>query len=73
MTKSQMSKTDASRIQSSQARSGGNMTSGGFAARAQSSGDRNQNAWAGQQNVGSGTGGQSGNNGGSTGSGGAKN
>ncbi|KAI0005247.1 hypothetical protein F4779DRAFT_52334 [Xylariaceae sp. FL0662B] len=74
MPESKMSKSDASRIQSSQAKSGGDMTSGGFAARAQSAGDRNQNASAsaGQQNVGSGTGGQSGNNGGPTSSGGAK-
>uniref|UniRef100_A0A093UMD5 Uncharacterized protein n=1 Tax=Talaromyces marneffei PM1 TaxID=1077442 RepID=A0A093UMD5_TALMA len=35
----EMTKSDASRIQSSQARSGGDMSSKGFAARAQSAGD----------------------------------
>ncbi|PVH90355.1 hypothetical protein DM02DRAFT_678662 [Periconia macrospinosa] len=44
-----MTKSDASRIQSSQARSGGDMSSSGFAARAQSSRDRNANAGIGQQ------------------------
>ncbi|RAH86021.1 hypothetical protein BO86DRAFT_406448 [Aspergillus japonicus CBS 114.51] len=35
-----MSKSDSSRIQSSQAKGGGDMSSGGFAARAQAAGDR---------------------------------
>ncbi|PLB47561.1 hypothetical protein P170DRAFT_437393 [Aspergillus steynii IBT 23096] len=35
-----MTQSDASRIQSSQAKGGGDMSSGGFAARAQSAGDR---------------------------------
>ncbi|KAH7406392.1 hypothetical protein DE146DRAFT_786240 [Phaeosphaeria sp. MPI-PUGE-AT-0046c] len=38
-----MTQSDASRIQSSQARGGGDMTSSGFASRAQSAGDRNAN------------------------------
>ncbi|KAI1121093.1 hypothetical protein F5Y10DRAFT_272438 [Nemania abortiva] len=38
-----MTPADASRIQSGQARSGGDMSSGGFAARAQSAGARNEN------------------------------
>ncbi|KAF2179286.1 hypothetical protein K469DRAFT_596921 [Zopfia rhizophila CBS 207.26] len=47
-----MTKSDASRIQSSQAR-GGEMSSSGFAARAQSAGERNANAGIGrQQNTG---------------------
>ncbi|KAH7312711.1 hypothetical protein B0I35DRAFT_437571 [Stachybotrys elegans] len=41
---SSMTSQDASRIQSSQAKSGGDMSSGGFAARAQSAGARNENA-----------------------------
>ncbi|KAL2262312.1 hypothetical protein VTK26DRAFT_1772 [Humicola hyalothermophila] len=45
MGKNSMTKSDSSRIQSSQARSGGNMSSSGFAARAQSAGDR----WAASQ------------------------
>ncbi|KAI1112317.1 hypothetical protein F5Y14DRAFT_273884 [Nemania sp. NC0429] len=38
-----MTPSDASRIQSGQARSGGDMSSGGFAARAQAGGARNEN------------------------------
>ncbi|KAF3031335.1 hypothetical protein E8E11_005031 [Didymella keratinophila] len=38
---SSMTTSDASRIQSSQALGGKDMSSGGFAARAQSAGDRN--------------------------------
>ncbi|USP79665.1 hypothetical protein yc1106_06939 [Curvularia clavata] len=38
-----MTQSDASRIQSSQALGGKDMSSGGFAARAQSAGDRNAN------------------------------
>ncbi|KAL8828947.1 MAG: hypothetical protein Q9191_002295 [Dirinaria sp. TL-2023a] len=38
-----MTKEDASRIQSTQAKSGGDTSKGGFAARAQSAGDRNTN------------------------------
>ncbi|KAE9569955.1 hypothetical protein CGMCC3_g13996 [Colletotrichum fructicola] len=51
----QMSKSDASRIQATQAQGGKDMSSGGFAARAQGAGDRNANA--GQQGQG-GQGGQ---------------
>ncbi|KAJ4993145.1 hypothetical protein SVAN01_01497 [Stagonosporopsis vannaccii] len=40
---STMTSSDASRIQSTQARGGKDMSSGGFAARAQSAGDRNAN------------------------------
>ncbi|KAL2188976.1 hypothetical protein L209DRAFT_752135 [Thermothelomyces heterothallicus CBS 203.75] len=40
MPRHDMTKSDSSRIQSSQAKSGGDMSSGGFAARAQSAGDR---------------------------------
>ncbi|KAK2058369.1 hypothetical protein LY76DRAFT_646238 [Colletotrichum caudatum] len=39
-----MTKDDASRIQSTQAQGGKDMSSGGFAARAQGAGDRNANA-----------------------------
>ncbi|EFQ35195.1 uncharacterized protein GLRG_10339 [Colletotrichum graminicola M1.001] len=39
-----MTKEDAARIQSAQAQGGKDMSSGGFAARAQSAGDRNANA-----------------------------
>ncbi|GAM88642.1 hypothetical protein ANO11243_066760 [Dothideomycetidae sp. 11243] len=39
----QMSQSDASRVQSTQAKSGGDMSSSGFAARAQGAGDRNAN------------------------------
>ncbi|KAJ6120159.1 hypothetical protein N7523_004439 [Penicillium sp. IBT 18751x] len=39
-----MSKSDSGRVQSSQAKGGGNMSSGGFASRAQAAGDRNQAA-----------------------------
>ncbi|KAI4605945.1 hypothetical protein J4E83_010371 [Alternaria metachromatica] len=46
-----MTQGDASRIQSGQAKSGGDMSSGGFAARAQGAGDRNANA-GGQQSGG---------------------
>ncbi|KAI4913068.1 uncharacterized protein J4E92_009940 [Alternaria infectoria] len=46
-----MSQSDASRIQSANAKSGGDMSSGGFAARAQGAGDRNANA-GGQQSGG---------------------
>ncbi|CCE30402.1 uncharacterized protein CPUR_04250 [Claviceps purpurea 20.1] len=42
--KQTMAKEDASRIQSSQAKSGANMTPGDFTARVQSAGDRNENA-----------------------------
>ncbi|KAK4697869.1 hypothetical protein P7C71_g268, partial [Lecanoromycetidae sp. Uapishka_2] len=41
---SQMSKSDASRIQSSQATGGKDTGAGSFAARAQSAGDKNTNA-----------------------------
>lgn len=40
----QMTKEDASRIQSGTAKNGGDMSSGGWAAKAQSLGDRNDNA-----------------------------
>ncbi|KAG6063588.1 hypothetical protein E4U32_001058 [Claviceps aff. humidiphila group G2b] len=42
--KQEMTTEDASRIQSSQAKSGGDMSSGGFAARAQSGAAANANA-----------------------------
>ncbi|KAJ4394845.1 hypothetical protein N0V93_004065 [Gnomoniopsis smithogilvyi] len=58
-SKTQMSQADASRIQSSNAKSGGDMSSGGFAARAQSAAAHNANA-GGQQ---AGSGGQQGNSG----------
>ncbi|EAA29480.1 hypothetical protein GE21DRAFT_5193 [Neurospora crassa] len=67
MPKSEMTKSDSSRIQSSQAKGGGDMSSGGFAARAQSAGDR----WSSSQTSG-GSGfssGTSGSNQSSTGSG----
>ncbi|KAF5122007.1 uncharacterized protein E5D57_012480 [Metarhizium anisopliae] len=38
-----MSKSDSSRIQSSQAKNGGDMSASGFAARAQSAGDQHAN------------------------------
>ncbi|OJD31645.1 uncharacterized protein BKCO1_4600074 [Diplodia corticola] len=41
---SSMTKSDASRVQSTQATGGGNMSSTGFAARAQAAGDKNANA-----------------------------
>ncbi|KAL1874304.1 hypothetical protein Daus18300_003668 [Diaporthe australafricana] len=50
--KQPMSSSDASRIQSTQARSGGDMSSGGFAARAQSGAANNTNS-GGRQNQGS--------------------
>ncbi|KAJ9495747.1 hypothetical protein H2202_008790 [Exophiala xenobiotica] len=40
----QMTKSDAARIQCSQAKSGGDMSSSGFPARAQGAADRNANA-----------------------------
>ncbi|GKZ79988.1 hypothetical protein AnigIFM56816_004197 [Aspergillus niger] len=43
MPSNQTTKSDASRIQSSQARGGKDMSSGGFAARAQAAADRNAN------------------------------
>ncbi|KAJ9604280.1 hypothetical protein H2200_011114 [Cladophialophora chaetospira] len=45
----EMTKRDASRIQSSQAKGGRDMSSKSFAARAQSAGDRNANANAGKE------------------------
>ncbi|RYO90154.1 hypothetical protein DL764_008483 [Monosporascus ibericus] len=42
-----MTQSDASRIQSSQAKSGGDMSGDGFSSRAQSAGDRNANQQAG--------------------------
>ncbi|CAG8960635.1 hypothetical protein HYFRA_00013513 [Hymenoscyphus fraxineus] len=61
----QMTKEDSSRIQSTQAKGGNDMTSTGFAARAQGAADRNTNAAAtggnnaqsGGKNSGAGTGG----------------
>ncbi|KAF5121111.1 hypothetical protein E5D57_013447 [Metarhizium anisopliae] len=57
MPGNQMTKSDSSRIQSSQspeqAKGGNDMSSGGFAARAQSAGDRHDN----NQHPGSGNGG----------------
>ncbi|KAJ9624439.1 hypothetical protein H2203_005174 [Taxawa tesnikishii (nom. ined.)] len=46
-TESPMTQTDAARIQSAQARGGGDMSSKGFAARAQAAGDRNASTQAG--------------------------
>ncbi|KAI2628295.1 hypothetical protein GGS21DRAFT_492616 [Xylaria nigripes] len=46
MPQHQMTQSDASHIQSTQAKSGGDMSSGGFASRAQGAGDRNANAAA---------------------------
>ncbi|KAK1253032.1 hypothetical protein MKX08_004219 [Trichoderma sp. CBMAI-0020] len=56
----EMSKSDSSRIQSTQAQGGKDMSSGGFAARAQSAADRSQNAAAsmGSGNTGTGQGAQ---------------
>ncbi|OHE90543.1 hypothetical protein CORC01_14167 [Colletotrichum orchidophilum] len=56
----QMTKEDASRIQGSQAKAGNDMSSGGFAARAQGAGDRNTNAGVGAQGQGQGGQGQQG-------------
>ncbi|KAJ5094466.1 hypothetical protein N7456_010327 [Penicillium angulare] len=63
----QMSKSDAARIQSGQAKSGGDMSSGGFAARAQGAADRHAHAAQGSQpsnnsggNAGAGKGGSAG-------------
>ncbi|KAK1980618.1 hypothetical protein LZ30DRAFT_722667 [Colletotrichum cereale] len=52
-----MTQSDKERIQSSQAQGGKDMSSGGFAARAQSAADRNANAGGGAQQQG-GQGGQ---------------
>ncbi|KAK6225870.1 hypothetical protein QIS74_01917 [Colletotrichum tabaci] len=52
-----MTQADKSRIQSTQAQGGKDMSSGGFAARAQGAADRNANANAGGQQQG-GQGGQ---------------
>ncbi|TCD65024.1 hypothetical protein EIP91_003345 [Steccherinum ochraceum] len=43
-TRNAMTKDDASRIQSTQAKGGNNVGSNSFASRAQSAGDRNANA-----------------------------
>ncbi|KAJ0302211.1 hypothetical protein COL5a_010048 [Colletotrichum fioriniae] len=48
----QMTKDGASRIQASQDKGGRDMSSGGFAARAQGAGDRNANAGVGGQGQG---------------------
>ncbi|TGO67695.1 hypothetical protein BOTNAR_0037g00320 [Botryotinia narcissicola] len=60
----QMTKDDASRIQSTQAQGGKDMSSSGFAARAQGAGDRNANAGgaAAGQGTGGGNAGQAGTN-----------
>ncbi|KAH6673116.1 hypothetical protein B0J14DRAFT_63560 [Halenospora varia] len=52
-----MSKSDSQRIQSSQARGGGDMSSSGFAARAQGAADRAVNAANAGNNAGGNTGG----------------
>ncbi|KAL5614916.1 hypothetical protein BROUX41_004994 [Berkeleyomyces rouxiae] len=69
MTKGSMTQSDASRIQSSQARAGNDMSSGSFASRAQSAGDRNAyTASVGGYGTGTGAGNsQTGNTGGSQG------
>ncbi|KAI5859796.1 hypothetical protein GGS23DRAFT_599983 [Durotheca rogersii] len=78
MGKHDMSKSDSQRIQSSQAKSGGDMSSRGFASRAQGSADRHA-ASSGQQggriggSGGGGGGGQSKSSGGSSGGGGRAN
>ncbi|KAL9065159.1 MAG: hypothetical protein Q9161_008403 [Pseudevernia consocians] len=59
MSSNQTSKSDAQRIQSTQATGGKDMSKDGFAARAQSAGDKNANASAGSSaGGGSGNGGQ---------------
>ncbi|EHK43418.1 uncharacterized protein TrAtP1_001331 [Trichoderma atroviride] len=60
MPKNEMTKDDAARIQSTQAQGGKDMSSGGFAAHAQSAADRAQNAAAstGSGNTGTGQGAQ---------------
>ncbi|KAI9047825.1 hypothetical protein LZ554_008533 [Drepanopeziza brunnea f. sp. 'monogermtubi'] len=57
-----MSKDDAARIQSTQAKSGADMSSAGFAARAQGAGDRAANNASTTSNTGSGGGKGGGNN-----------
>ncbi|KAK4109179.1 hypothetical protein N656DRAFT_760266 [Canariomyces notabilis] len=54
--KNEMTKSDSSRIQSTQARSGGDMGASGFAARAESAGDRNAASQAGSGSQGTGSG-----------------
>ncbi|KAF8848937.1 hypothetical protein BDZ45DRAFT_753292 [Acephala macrosclerotiorum] len=68
--KNDMTKSDSSRIQSSQATNGRDMSSNGFASRAQSAGDRNANANPGSSAGGGGKSGGGGqHSGGNTGSG----
>ncbi|KAH0556867.1 hypothetical protein GP486_005346 [Trichoglossum hirsutum] len=68
MSSRQTTKSDAARIQSTQAKAGGDMTSGGFAARAQAAADRNANAaGSGNSRGGSSTGGSGGSKQGSSG------
>ncbi|QPG97924.1 hypothetical protein C2857_007039 [Epichloe festucae Fl1] len=57
MPEHKMSKADASRIQSGQARNGGDMSSSGFASRAQAAGDRNAQASGNGNGNGNGNGG----------------
>ncbi|KAK2616527.1 hypothetical protein QQS21_000570 [Conoideocrella luteorostrata] len=56
MPQNQMTKEDSQRIQSSQATGGRDMSSGGFAARAQAAGDRSQNQSSSGGQAGSNTG-----------------
>ncbi|KAK1730531.1 uncharacterized protein BDZ83DRAFT_747313 [Colletotrichum acutatum] len=56
----QMTEDDVSRIQASQDKGGKDMSSGGFAARAQGAGDRNANAGVGGQGQGGAGAGQGG-------------
>ncbi|KAF7540877.1 hypothetical protein G7054_g1048 [Neopestalotiopsis clavispora] len=65
MPKNEMTKADSERIQSGQALGGKDMSSGGFAARAQAAGDRN--AAAGGQGTGSAGGNTGSGNGSNTG------
>ncbi|TWU75381.1 hypothetical protein ED733_001356 [Metarhizium rileyi] len=60
----QMTKDDSMRVQSGQAKNGQDMGSSGFAARAQSAGDKHQNQGgsSGQDGNGSGSGGKAGAN-----------
>ncbi|QSZ31921.1 hypothetical protein DSL72_001490 [Monilinia vaccinii-corymbosi] len=55
MSENKMTKEDSSRIQSSQAKGGNDMSSTGFAARAQAAGDRADNASSDKATQGSGS------------------
>ncbi|KAJ7055577.1 hypothetical protein C8F01DRAFT_1158658 [Mycena amicta] len=70
--KSSMTKGDSQRIQSSQAKGGRDMSSSGFASRAQSAGDRAQNAAPTTSSKGTGGGSTGKGSGGGSGGGGKK-